>query len=44
MYTEELVKLLIKNRFTRDVFCGVIPIDKLPIKKINKMCFYCQYR
>ena len=40
MYTEELVKLLIKNRFTRDVFCGVIPIDKLPIKKINKMCAF----
>ena len=40
MYTEELVKLLRKNRLTRKVFCGVIPIDMLPVKKINKTCAF----
>ena len=40
MYTEELIKLLRKNRLTRTVFCGVIPIDMLPMKKINKTCTF----
>ena len=40
MYTEELVELLKKNPFSRKIFCGVLPIDKLPMKKINKVCAF----
>ena len=40
MYTEELVKLLLRNPYSRKVFCGVIPIDKLPMKKITRECAF----
>ena len=40
MFTDELVKLLLKNPYSRNVFCGVIPIDKLPMKKIRRECAF----
>jgi hypothetical protein len=40
MYTEELIELLMKNKSSRKVFCGVIPLDQIPLKKIAKECAF----
>ena len=40
MYTSELVELLKKNRFSRRVFCGVLAINQIPIRKINRVCSF----
>jgi hypothetical protein len=40
MYTSELIELLKKDKYSRKSFCGVIPYDKLPIKKIRRPCSF----
>ena len=41
MYTEELIELLLKNKSSRKVFCGVIPLDQIPLgNRINKECSF----
>jgi hypothetical protein len=38
MYTSELIQLLKKDKYSRKSFCGVVPYDKLPIKKLRRPC------
>jgi hypothetical protein len=40
MNTDELIKVLKKYKFTRRQFCGVIPINHLPLKKIRRPCSF----
>ena len=40
MYTDQLINALLKNKFSRKVFCGVIPLDHVPLKKINRVCAF----
>jgi hypothetical protein len=40
MYTSELIDLLKKDKYSRNSFCGVIPYDKLPIKKLRRPCSF----
>ena len=40
MNTLQLIDALKKRKFVRRTFCGVIPIDLLGVKKINKNCSF----
>ena len=40
MDTTQLIRVLKKYKFTKRTFCGVIPIDKLPIRKIKRPCSF----
>jgi hypothetical protein len=40
MYTSELIKLLKKDKYSRKSFCGVVPYDKLPMKRIRRPCSF----
>src|SRR5260370_4762244 len=40
METNQLIHLLLKNKYTMNVFCGVLPIDHLPQKQVRKPCSF----
>ena len=40
MYTHQLINLLKKDVYSRKSFCGVLPIDKLPIKRVRRPCSF----
>ncbi len=40
MDTIQINKVLQKYKFTKNKFCGVLPIDKLPIKKVTRPCSF----
>ena len=40
MNTFNLIKLLKKDKFTRKCFYGVLPIDRLPLRKIKRPCCF----
>jgi hypothetical protein len=40
MYTSELIDLLKKDKYSRKSFCGVVPYDKLPIRRIRRPCSF----
>ena len=40
MNTYELVSLLKKDKVVRKSFCGVVPIDLLPIRKVKRNCSF----
>ena len=40
MNTIQLVKAFKKDKYTRKSFCGVIPIDFLPLRKVKKKCAF----
>ena len=40
MNTTQLIDFLKRDKFAKKVFCGVIPIDKLPISKVKRPCSY----
>ncbi len=40
METHQLFKLLVKDHYTKKTFCGVIPINHLPVKKLNQSCSF----
>jgi hypothetical protein len=40
MYTSELIQLLKKDKYSKKSFCGVVPYDKLPLKKLRRPCSF----
>jgi len=40
MNTIEIANILKRNKLSRRIFCGVIPIDHLPQHRINRACAY----
>jgi len=40
MDTIQLTNILLKDKYAKNYFCGVIPIDKLPGKNIKKPCSF----
>jgi hypothetical protein len=40
MYTHHLVKLLLKNKFTRKIFCGVVPFDQIKLRILKHSCSF----
>ena len=40
MNTNQLIKLLLKDNYTKKIFCGVIPIDQIPIRKVRRPCSF----
>lgn len=40
MDNHEIYKIMRKDRLTRKYFCGVIPINLLPMRKVNRPCGY----
>jgi hypothetical protein len=40
MDTFQILKLLTKDKYAKKHFCGVLPIDKLPITKIRRPCSF----
>ena len=40
MNTIQLIALLKRDKYTRKTFCGVIPINHLPLKKIHRKCSF----
>lgn len=40
LYTNELVRILQKTPSTRRQFCGVLPLDKLPLRKVHRPCSF----
>jgi len=40
MDTIQINHVMQKYKFTKNQFCGVIPIDKLPLKKVSRPCSF----
>ena len=40
MFTQDLIRLLLRNPKSRRVFCGVIPIDHLTLKRVRRPCSF----
>lgn len=40
MFSNELQNYLLKDKFSRKIYCGVIPIDKLHARRIKKPCAF----
>ena len=40
MDTFQLINLLKKDKYSKKYFCGVLPLDKIPLRKINKTCAF----
>lgn len=40
MDTNQLIKFLKRDKYSKKYFCGVLPFNKLPIKKIKKPCSF----
>jgi hypothetical protein len=40
MDTVQLIKFFKKDKFTRKSFCGVLPLDLLPIRKVRRNCSF----
>ena len=38
--TQNLIELLKKNPRTRRIFCGVLPIDYVPMKRVKRPCSF----
>ena len=40
MNTTQLIEFLKRDKFAKRFLCGVIPIDKLPIRKVKRPCSF----
>ena len=40
MYTNQIIKNLLKYRWSRRVFCGVKPLDKIPQRRVRRPCSF----
>jgi hypothetical protein len=40
MDSYKIDQLFKKYKFTNDQYCGVLPIDKLPLRKVKKPCCF----
>ena len=40
MYTDQLIRNLLKYRWSRQTFCGVKPLDKIPQKRVRRPCSF----
>jgi len=40
METNQLIHLLLKDKYAKKSFCGVLPIDQLPQKPVKKPCSF----
>lgn len=40
MYTDELINLLLKNKNTRKIFCGVLALDQVPLHRVRRPCSF----
>ena len=40
MYTDQLVELLKKYKFSKNKFCGVLSLDQVPLKRVKHPCAF----